>query len=135
METKFENLTIKEAREIAQMFSNLTGTVYNTPQEPKAHGAVGKKCIIRGYASGVHFGEVVSVAENGGRSRVELKNSRRIYRWFGAFTLSEIARNGIKNTSKVSIEVPQTFIDDAIEFIPTNETSAKIIEEIQPYEP
>lgn len=38
---------------------------------------IGKKCIIRTYASGVHFGTLT--AQDG--RQVELQNARRLWRW------------------------------------------------------
>lgn len=103
--------------------------------EEKGHGAVGQKCIVRTYASGVHFGEVVSVAGNGGRSRCELKNARRLWRWCGGLSLSEIAVNGIvQKDSKICTLVVQHFIEDAIEFIPCSYGSIESIEEAEDYE-
>ena len=120
-----DDLTIGEAKELACMF----GAQKDCPP----HGAVGKKCVVRTYASGVHFGEVVSVAENGGRSRCELKNSRRIWSWSGAFTLSEMAMNGIKD-GKISIFVPCQFLEDAIEFIPASTDAIKNLEGAKTHE-
>lgn len=99
------------------------------------HGAIGKKCIVRTYASGVHFGEVLEVSCNGGRSRCVLKNARRLWRWSGGLSLSEIAVNGIvAEDSKVCIRVRTHYIEDAIEFIPASDKSIKSIEECLYYE-
>lgn len=123
-----EDQTIEQIREL----TNIIGSQL-LPQAQ--HGAIGKKCIIRTYASGVHFGEVVSVASNDGRSRCELKNARRLWRWSGGLSLSEIAVNGIKaSDSKVCTTVEQHFIEDVIEFIPASETSIKTIEAAEDYE-
>lgn len=125
------DLTIGDVKELVKMFGAVGG-VESSP----THGAVGKKCIVRTYASGVHFGEVVSVFSNDGRSRCELKNARRIYYWKGAFTLSEVANNGIEiSGSKVCSVVPQHFIEDAIELIPASEKAVEIIEGAKTYEP
>lgn len=121
----FDDLTIGEARQLACVFGL---------QKDRSHGAVGHKCVVRTYASGVHFGAVVSVAENGGRSRCELKNSRRIWSWSGAFTLSEVAMNGIKD-GKISTAVPRQFIEDAIEFIPASTDAIKNLEGAKTHEP
>jgi hypothetical protein len=99
-----------------------------------SHGAVGKRCIVRTYASGVHLGTVVSV-ENGGQfSRCVLKDARRIRYWRGdaehvARSLSEVAINGICSArSQVHINVPEQFIEDAIEFIPATKIAIATIE-------
>ena len=80
-----DDLTIAQAKQLAAMFSGGN----QEPQSPH----IGKKCIIRTYASGVHFGTVVSVH---GRS-VELKDARRLWRWDVAphgVSLSEVANHG-----------------------------------------
>ncbi len=93
------------------------------------HGAVGKRCIVRTYASGVHLGTVESV-ENGGQfSRCTLKDARRIRYWYGARSLSEVARDGINTAkSQVHVNIPEHFIEDAIEFIPATEAAIASIE-------
>lgn len=117
------DLTFGEMKEIAAIFNGV--------QREPAHGAVGKKCVVRTFASGVHYGTVVSVSENGGRSRVELKCARRIYSWSGAFTLNAVASVGVDKSSKVSCSVNQIFIDDAIEFIPMTDEAVKCIDGIK----
>lgn len=98
------------------------------------HPAVGKRCIVRTFASGVHLGTVERV-ENGGQfSRATLKDSRRIRRWRGsadhiARSLSEVAANGIDaSNSQVHISLPEHFIEDCIEFIPATEKAIASIE-------
>lgn len=124
-----ENLTLKQIREIAAVAGGLNAT------GKSPHSAVGKKCIVRCYASGIHFGEVVSINSNEGRSRCELRNSRRIWRWEGALSVSEISQTGIEEKgSKVSVVVPQQFIEDAIEFLPASEEAVKVLEGVPAYE-
>ena len=120
-----DSLTIGEAKQLAQIFTN---------NQAQSHGAIGKICIVRTYASGVHFGEVLSVSNNDGRSRCELKNSRRIWYWDGAFTLSAVANNGVNDNSKLSEIVSQQFIEDAIEFIPCKNKAIKNLSEIKAHE-
>ena len=57
-----------------------------------------------------------------------LLDSRRIWKWEGAFTLSEIANNGINNISRISCKVDNTII--AIEIIPITEKAFNILESI-----
>ena len=116
-----DNMTIKEFKELSALFSGKT--------TEKIHGAVGVKCIVRTYASGVHFGEVVSVSSNDGRSRCELKNSRRLWKWHGGLSLSEISINGVdKSKSRIAVTVPVQFLEDAIEFIPSSDKATWSIE-------
>lgn len=121
------DMTIGQAKELASFFGNNSQTY--------THPAIGQKCIIRTYASGVHFGEIVSVSSNDGRSRCEIKNARRIRYWKGAFTLSEMSQSGLdKKSSQIATTVPQHFIEDAIEFIPCSDDAIKCIESVKDYD-
>lgn len=89
-------------------------------------------CIIRTYSAGVHAGYV---KERNGKE-VTLVNSRRLWYWMGAFTLSEIAVNGVAKPDecKFAVVVPEITLTEAIEIIPCTQNSRKIIEEVKPYE-
>ena len=100
-----------------------------------AHEAIGHTCIIRTYASGVHYGTIASVHENGGRSRIKLCNARRIWSWKGAFSLSELSQNGLNSKeSRISCCVPFIFIEDVIEIIPLSEKALISLNETEDYE-
>jgi hypothetical protein len=72
-----------------------------------------KPVIVRTYSAGVHFGYLKS--RNG--KEVELERSRRIWRWFGAWTLSEIATRGL-DVSKSKLAAPVSItLTEAIEII------------------
>ena len=113
-------LTIGQAKALAAMFGSGEMSAPSTPH-------VGKKCIIRTYASGVHFGTVVSQS---GR-QVELLNARRLWRFWAksGISLSGVAQNGIKQEkSKVCDVIPQMTILDALEIIPASEIAISDIE-------
>lgn len=88
--------------------------------------SVGKKCIVRTYASGVHFGEVVSVTDR----TVELKNARRLWYWKAksGISLSAVAMNGIGSGSKVADLTPQITLLDGLELIPVSDEALPSIE-------
>jgi len=72
-----------------------------------------KPVIVRTYSAGVHFGYLVS---RDGRE-VVLERSRRIWRWYGANTLSEIATSGL-NTARSRVAAPVSItLTEAIEII------------------
>ncbi len=72
-----------------------------------------KPVIVRTYSAGVHFGYLV---KRDGKE-VTLERSRRIWRWFGAWTLSEVATTGV-DISKSRIAAPiTTVLTEAIEVI------------------
>jgi hypothetical protein len=80
-----------------------------------------KHCVIRTYSAGVHIGTPIFI--NG--TEALLKNSRRLWKWEGAFTLSEVSQAGINSNSKISQEIPEIFLTQVIEFLPTTENARK----------
>ena len=89
-------------------------------------------CIIRTYSAGVHAGYVKS--RNG--KEITLVNARRLWKWAGAFTLSEMAVNGVSKPSecKFATEVPEIILTEAIEIIPCTEKAKEIILGVKDYE-
>ena len=89
-------------------------------------------CIIRTYSAGVHAGYVKQ--QNG--KEVTLVNARRLWKWAGAFTLSEMAVNGVSKPSecKFATAVPEIILTEAIEIIPCTETAKEIILGVKDYE-
>lgn len=70
--------------------------------------------LIRTYSAGVHFGELVSRKGK----EVVLANARRIWRWFGANTLNEIATKGVdQSRSRISQPVASITLTESIEII------------------
>ena len=91
---------------------------------------IGRKCIIRCYASGVHFG---TVAAHEGR-QVTLTNSRRLWQWHTGgkdkgVSLSAVAVTGIDaSRSRVEPVVAEIILLDALEIIPATEAATASIE-------
>ncbi len=73
--------------------------------------------IVRTYSAGVHCGELVSREAK----EVVLRDAKRIWRWFGANTLHEIALHGVSSSSKISESVSQITLTEAIEVIVCSE--------------
>ena len=86
---------------------------------------------IRTYSAGVHCGYL---KERNGKE-VELVNARRIWKWAGAFTLSELATNGVEkpNECKISCTVPVIYLTEAIEIIPFTKKAEISIKEVKDY--
>ena len=87
---------------------------------------IGKRCIIRAYASGVHFG---TLAAQDGR-QVELTDARRLWRWYAkdGISLSEVSQNGIvAKESRIAQAVPSITILDALEIIPCSDAAVASI--------
>lgn len=98
-----DNLTYGELKQIAALFGSQTPAVQANQPNPM----VGKYCIARCYAAGVHAGEVVSVdGEN-----VILKNSHRLWSWKAkdGVALSGVAQHGV-DRSKCKIDALNSVI-------------------------
>lgn len=115
-----DSMTIGQARQIAAMFGeNSEGGTF-TPH-------IGKKCIVRTYASGVHFGTVT--AQSG--RQVEIKGARRLWRWHceQGISLSDLSIYGIDGSkSRVCQAVESMTITDALEIIPCTSLCVSTIE-------
>ena len=91
---------------------------------------IGKKCIIRCYASGVHYGTVI--AQDG--RQVTLAGSRRLWRWHTGgrgkgVSLSTVALTGIDAArSKVEPALPEIMLLDVLEIIPASNVASESIE-------
>lgn len=62
------------------------------PKEQKTEGL--PYVIIRTYSAGVHMGYLNKKESTLAGMEVELINSRRLYSWAGAYTLSDLAMSG-----------------------------------------
>jgi hypothetical protein len=118
-----DDLTIKEAKQLAVLFGGNQSTQINPP-----HPMLGRRCLIRTYSAGVHIGDVESV--NG--MEVKLKNALRLWKWTGGgLSLSAVANNGIKR-GRLN-KTGEVYLTNAIEFIPTTSeaeaTYVKFIED------
>ena len=87
---------------------------------------------IRTYSAGVHCGYLKK--RNG--KEVELVNARRIWKWSGAFTLSELSTNGVEKPDecKFSCTVPHIYLTEAIEIIPMTDKAEKSIKAVKNYD-
>lgn len=111
----------------------INGVAYVPKGPDMAVNTAGKPyCIIRTYSAGVHAGYLM---EQDGKV-VTLLDARRIWYWAGAFTLSEIAVNGVSKPDecKFSTTVPQIILTEAIEIIPCTEDGRKSIQSVDDYQ-
>lgn len=80
--------------------------------------------VVRTYSAGVHVG----VLKERSGQEVTLTDARRIWRWYGANTLHEIALHGLDaSRSRVSEPVSEITLTQAIEIIPTTDVSEVIL--------
>lgn len=75
--------------------------------------------VVRTYSAGVHIGELVS--QKG--PEVVLRNAVRLWRWYEANTLHEVATRGVGKQSRISEPVSEITLTGAIEIIPTTDAS------------
>jgi hypothetical protein len=88
--------------------------------------------LVRTYSAGVHLGYLESRHD----MSVVLHNARRLWFWKGAFSLNEVATDGIKfHESRLSAVVPEIVLTQAIEIIPLNADMAKKFQEAKVYKP
>lgn len=85
--------------------------------------------VVRTYSAGVHCGELVSSKHTASGKEVTLSNTRRLWKWMGAFSLSEVAMEGIKEGSKPSVAVTENTLSQAIEVIKVSPAAEKILRE------
>ena len=116
------DLTIREARLLAAQLASLSEAP-NAPEAElgtvvaKKHPFIGRHCVVRTYSDGVHVG-IVRYASG---TEALLTNARRIWQWKGAFTLNEVAINGIESSSRLSVPVPEIYLSQYISMVPTTE--------------
>lgn len=85
--------------------------------------------IIRTYSAGVHAGYLKS--RNG--KEVVLNNSRRIWYWDGAASLSQMAVDGVSKPEncKFAVVLPEIILTEAIEIILCTEKAKLCIEAVK----
>lgn len=118
-----DNLTIGEIKQLSTL---LGGNLLGQPNQSSSHPFVGKYCIARCYAAGVHSGFVKSVdGEN-----VILENSVRLWKWSASdgIALSGVAQNGIKlKECKIDTKNPLIYLTGVCELIPCSEEAVRSI--------
>lgn len=84
--------------------------------------------IVRTYSAGVFAG--ILIKQSG--KEVTLKNSRRLWYWTGAASLSQLAVEGTKSpsTCKFPCEIPSHQVTEAIEILDVTPAARKSIAEV-----
>ena len=89
------------------------------------------KSIIRTYSAGVFFGEVTKQENTPAGVIVTIKDCRRLWKWCGAASLSELAMSGVKRSgSMFSVTVPEMVVAGAIEIIPCTDKAVESINNV-----
>lgn len=122
------DLTLGQCKELAAMFGSKL-----IDAEPTFTPHIGKKCIVRTYASGVFFGTVI--AQSG--RQVEISGCRRLWSWKASegISLSAVAVNGVDATNcRFPVSTPTQTVLDALEIIPASPACIASIEATKPAE-
>lgn len=100
-----------------------------TQPAPKHDGM--EYCIVRTYSAGVFAGYV----ESRDGKEVVMRDARRLWRWEGAASLSELAMHGVKRPEecKFPIAVNIITLTEAIEIIPTTTNAQESIDKVKPW--
>ncbi len=108
--------------------SELTLTVDGVEYGPVERTDQENRVIVRSRDSGVHYGTLA--ARDG--AEVRLTNSRRIWYWSGAASLSELATHGVTHPAdcKFTVRVPEITVLGVCEVIPCTPKACDIIEEV-----
>jgi hypothetical protein len=88
-----------------------------------------QKFIIRCDRAGVFYAELASRTGD----EAVLRNARRIYYWTGAATLSQLALEGVKSGSKLTVAVPEMTVLGVIEVIPAAEAAVLNLDKVEPW--
>lgn len=85
--------------------------------------------LIRTYSAGVHAGYLKSKNND----EVELINARRIWKWSGAATLSQLAQSGTSdpNNCKFPEQVNKIILTNVIEIISVTAIAKKSIDSVK----
>lgn len=91
---------------------------------PKLDGM--EYCMVRTYSAGVFAGYIES---RDGKEAV-LRNARRIWKWAGAASLSQLATDGTSSPQNCKFPVPvdKVTLTEVIEIIPITEKAKKSID-------
>ena len=89
-------------------------------------------CIFRTYSAGVHAG----YEGKSDGTKYTIHDSRRIYKWDGAMTLSEMSQFGVKNPDNCHFAcvVPELDLTQVVEVIPCTDIGHKSIVEVKKWE-
>jgi hypothetical protein len=89
---------------------------------------IGKYVIVRTYSAGVFYGLLQS---REGKEAV-IKNARRIWRWVGAASLSQLAQSGTTKPDECNFPeaVDEILVTEVIEILATTKAAQASIEAV-----
>ena len=95
-----------------------------------------KAVLIRSYAVGVHFGYLKKEEFTSSGKVVTLINTRRVWYWDGAASLSQMALEGVTkpDNCKFSVILPENEIVNVVETIPLTEKACNNLYQVKIWE-
>lgn len=89
---------------------------------------IGRKCIVRCQSAGVFFGEVAGVEDTAAGKDVRMANVRKVWCWYGAAAVEQLAQDGCDKESKLTVVVPEMVVAQAIQIIPCTDRAVEVME-------
>ena len=91
--------------------------------------------LIRSTNAGVFAGTLVE--QDNANQRVKLQNVIRLWYWDGAFTLSQLAMEGVSkpDNCKFSMQVTEQEVFEVIEILRVTDAAEKNIKGVKPWQP
>ena len=88
-------------------------------------------CIVRTYSAGVWMGW--TDYDNAPLTNCEVLQATRIWKWDGAFTLSNLAQEGTTEPKncRFAVDVTRVKLNNVIEFLPVTSTAKTILDSVQ----
>ena len=75
--------------------------------------------VVRTYGAGVHVGYLARIVGQ----EAELLECRRLWQWFGANTLNEVASEGVSGNVRLSKPLRQQALTSVIEVLPVSDAA------------
>lgn len=119
MSLDFNSLTVSQIKKVADVLGLSPEDVIGARCSSKPAGA-GAFVLVRTRNAGVHAGYLVGDAAE----KLSLLDARRVWRWRGANSLSELSQKGAETDwTRISEPVPTITLTDAIEIIPCSDAA------------
>lgn len=89
---------------------------------------IGKKCLVRCVSSGVFYGIVTAIDG----TMAEIKDSRKVYRWYGANCLEQLSVDGSHRPSDCQLTIKSdNIVNDWCQLLICSEKAIKSLDEVE----
>lgn len=135
---RIKKIKFKKGKKMSKNEITIDGEIYVKKSEVNNYEMVYEKdglkaVLIRSYAAGVHFGYLKREKFTSSGKVVVLVNTRRVWYWQGAASLSQMALEGVSKPKecKFSVSIPENEIVNVIETIPLTDKAIKSLYEVK----